>query len=66
MIDICFNNLQKKPNGVIAAFITPIGKHVMIEWKNEKKHNNEDDNINNQLHGICSVPGTLSCLGIFI
>lgn len=54
---------------MIAAFITPTEKPVMIEWKTEKKHNHDDDNIhkNNHLHHICSVPGTaLSCFDIFI
>lgn len=52
-----------------AAFIPPIEKPVMIEWKSEKKHNDDDDNIhkNNHLHRTCSVRGTaLSCFDIFI
>lgn len=44
--------------GVIAAFITPIGKPVMIEWKSEKKQSIDDNNVNKNNHilfALCQV-----------
>lgn len=60
MIDISLNNLEKKPKGVIASFILPIGKQSWWKGISEENHNNDENiNNNNDLHSSWSLQGLL-------